>query len=195
MKKKNKDFTPEYTYEKLEKLAEDATEKIRAGNRDAEVVIAGLAASHAGDLIRISRDIKKPLDLTGRTDDNIFPCLVFACASNSAQGMPEAENRANLAKKLGYYQLFAIINSMNCERKTTEIMIEGNVMTREVKPVIQTLPDSDGKTHTFDVMAAARETIDRMQIVDPKESGGAVLFGQMAPFYERLKKELLNYLA
>ena len=108
--------------------------------------------------------------------------------------MTEEENKANLAKKFGYYQLYSIVNSMNCERKTTEIIIEGNVMTREIKPVISTLPDKDGKTHSFDVMAAAKETINQMQILDPKQSGGAILFGQMAPFYQRLEKELIAYL-
>ncbi len=194
MKKNKNNFTQEYTYEKLEKIRQDSTEKINAGNRDAEVVISGLATSHAIDLIDISREIKKPLDLTGRTENNIFPCLVATCAMNQQQGKSEAEIRTSLTKKFGYYQLFSIVNSMNCEEKTTEIRIEGNVMTREVKPVIQTLPDRDGKTHSFDVMAAAKETIDQLQILDPEQSGGGILFGQLSPFYLKLKKELLEYL-
>ena len=192
--KKTDNYIPKYSYESLKRILKNATEKIEAGNKDAEVVIAGMSAGYAIDMVDISRDIKKPLDLTARTDDNLFPCLVAACAENQRRGMSEEENRANLTKKLGYYQLYSIVNSMNCERKTTEIIIEGNVMTREIKPVISTLPDKDGKTHSFDVMAAAKETINQMQILDPKQSGGAILFGELAPFYQRLEKELIDYL-
>ena len=56
------------------------------------------------------------------------------------------------------------------------------------------LPDKDGKRHEFDVLAAAKDTISGMKIMDPKVSGGAVLFGQLAPFYTRLKEDLMDHL-
>ena len=191
---KTDNYVPEYTYEKLQKILKEAKEKIESGNKDAKTVIEGMSAGYAIYMVDISRDIKKPLDLTGRTEDNLFMCLVATCAENQKRGMSDEENKANLAKKLGYYQLYSIVNSMNCEKKTTEIVIKANVMNPEVKPVISTLPDKDGKTHSFDVMAAAKETINQMQILDPKQSGGAILFGQLAPFYQRLEKELIDYL-
>lgn len=190
MKKKS----PEYTYETLGKILADSTAKAKEGKLDLKGKLFGIAAGYAQDFVDTSRAIKKPLDLTGRTEDNVFLCLLRVCAENIAQKKSQAENRLDMTKKFASYQLFSLVNSMNIEHPTTEIVIQASVMTSEPKLVIRSLPDKDGQTHTFDVYAAAKKTIDGLKILDPKESGGAVLFGQLAPFYQTFEKDLMNYL-
>ena len=194
MKKKAPDFTPEYTYERLGEILKDATLKAKTGKLDQESKLFGIAAGYAQDFVDTSRAIKKPLDLTGRTEDNVFFTLLRVCAENQAQKKPTAENKEDMTKKLGYYQLFSLVNSMNCEKKCIEIAIQQGVMVREPKLLIRSLPDEKGQTHTFDVLDAARKTIAPMTIFDPKQNNGMVLFGQLAPFYQMFKEELMNYI-
>lgn len=189
-----KKMSPEYTYETLGKILADSTAKAKEGNLDRKGKLFGIAAGYAQDFVDTSRAIKKPLDLTGRTEDNVFLCLLRVCAENIAQKKSQTENRLDMTKKFASYQLFSLVNSMNIEHPTTEIVIQASVMTSEPKLVIRSLPDKDGQTHTFDVYAAAKKTIDGLKILDPKESGGAVLFGQLAPFYQTFEKDLMNYL-
>ena len=189
-----KKMSPEYTYETLGKILADSTAKAKEGKLDLKGKLFGIAAGYAQDFVDTSRAIKKPLDLTGRTEDNVFLCLLRVCAENIAQKKSQAENRLDMTKKFASYQLFSLVNSMNIEHPTTEIVIQASVMTSEPKLVIRSLPDKDGQTHTFDVYAAAKKTIDGLKILDPKESGGAVLFGQLAPFYQTFEKDLMNYL-
>lgn len=194
MSKKRENFFPEYRYEDLEKILKESTEKAKTGKLDLEGKLYGIAAGYAMDFVDTSKAIKKPLDLTGQTEDNVFYTLMRVCAENQAQKKSMAENRTDMAKKLGAYQLFALVNSMNCEGKTVEIAVQGGIMTAEPKLVIRLIKSPDDKTHTFDVYAAARETIDGLTILDPHKNGGAILFGQLAPFYQRLTKDLLDYL-
>ena len=194
MKKKAPDFTPEYTYERLGEILKDATLKSKTGLLDIEGKLYGIAAGYAQDFVDTSRTIKKPLDLTGRTEDNVFYTLLRVCAENQAQKKSNPDNKADMAKKLGYYQLFSLVNSMNCEKKCVEIAVQQGVMVREPKLVIRSLPDENGKTHTFDVLDAARKTIEPMTIFNPKENNGMVLFGQLAPFYQMFKEELMDYI-
>lgn len=37
-------------------------------------------------------------------------------------------------------------------------------------------------------------TVDGLTILDPKKNSGAILFGQLAPFYTRLKNELMDHI-
>ena len=194
MKKKAPDFTPEYTYERLGEILKDATLKSKTGLLDIEGKLYGIAAGYAQDFVDTSRAIKKPLDLTGRTEDNVFYTLLRVCAENQAQKKSNPDNKADMAKKLGYYQLFSLVNSMNCEKKCVEIAVQQGVMVREPKLVIRSLPDEKGKTHTFDVLDAARKTIEPMTIFNPKENNGMVLFGQLAPFYQMFKEDLMDYI-
>ena len=190
MKKKS----PEYTYEALGRILADSTAKAKEGKLDLKGKLFGIAAGYAQDFVDTSKAIKKPLDLTGRTEDNVFLCLLRVCAENIAQKKSDAENRMDMTKKFASYQLFSLVNSMNIEHPTTEIVIQASVMTSEPRLVIRSLPDKDGKTHTFDVQAAAKKTIDGLKILDPKENGGAILFGQLAPFYQAFEKDLMGFL-
>ena len=191
MKNKAPQFTPEYTYERIEGILKGATEKAKAGTLTLEDKLYGIAAGYAQDFVDVSRAIKKPLDLTARTEDKLFMCLLRVCTANQAQGKTTAENKLDMAKKFGYYQLFSIVNSMNCEKKYAEIVVLGKT-PGESRLVIKSLPDNNGKTYTFDPVAAANATIDKMTVLDPQKSRGAVLFGQLAPFYQRLENDLLN---
>ena len=193
MKKKAPEFTLEYSYERLGSILKDATEKAKTGKIDLEEKLFGIAAGYAQDFVDTSRAIKKPLDLTGRTEDNVFMCLVRVCAENQARKKSVAENRTDMSKKLGYYQLFSLVNSMNCEKKTTEIAVQQGILA-EPKLVIKSLPDQDGKTYTFDVLKAAKKTVDQLSILDPAKNNGGVLFGQLAPFYQMFKEDLMDHL-
>ena len=195
MKKKDPEITLEYTYERLAKILQEANTKANTGKLTLEDKLYGIAAGYAQDFVDTSKAIKKPLDLTGRTEDNIFFTLLRVCAENQTQKKTDAENKTDMAKKLGSYQLFSIVNSMNCEEKCVEIIIHQNVMINEPKLVIRSLPDKEGKTYTFDPLAAAKETIDRMTILDPKQNNGAVLFGQLAPFYQKLRTDLMDHIS
>jgi len=193
MGKLEKDIALEYSYDRLVKILKNATEKAKTGKLDLEGKLFGIAAGYAQDFVDTSRAIKQPLDLTGRTEDNVFLCLVRVCAENQAQKKSIEDNRTDMIKKFGAYQLFTLVNSMNCEEKITEIAVQGSVMTVEPKLVIRSIKSRDGKTHIFDVYAAARETIGRLVILDP-EKDGAILFGQLAPFYQKFKSDLMDYL-
>ena len=195
MKKKDPDINLEYTYEKLGKILKEATAKANTGKLTLEDKLYGIAAGYAQDFVDTSKTIKRPLDLTGRTEDNIFFTLLRVCAENQAQKKTNAENKTDMAKKLGSYQLFSIVNSMNCENKCVEIVTNQGVMVREPKLVIRSLPDKDGKTYTFDPFAAAKETIDQMTILDPEQNSGAVLFGQMVLFYQKLRTDLMDHIS
>ena len=195
MKKKNPETTLEYPYEKLVKILQDATAKAKTGKLTLDDKLYGIAAGYAQDFVDTSKAIKKPLDLTGRTEDNVFFTLLRVCAENRAQKKPDAENKTDMAKKLGSYQLFSIVNSMNCENRCVEIVTDQGVMIREPKLVIRSLPDKNGKTYTFDPLAAAKETIDQMTILDPEQNNGAVLFGQLAPFYRKLRTDLMDHIS
>ena len=194
MAKKKTDFVPEYTYEKLEGILKDSTLKSKTGMLDLEGKLYGIASGYAQDFVDTSRAVGKPLDLTGMTEDNVFITLTRVCAENLAQKRNSADNRMNMSKKFGYYELFALVNSLNCEGETVEIAIQEGTLTREPKLVIRSLPDSEGKIYTFDVLEAAKETVDRMKILDPKKNGGAVLSGQLTPFYTRLKDDLMDHI-
>ena len=115
MATKSKDYKPEFTYEKLGEILKDSTQKAKTGKLDLEGKLYGIAAGYAQDFVDTSRAIKHPLDLTGRTEDNVFLTLMRVCAENQAEKRTEAENKENMAKKFGYYQLFALVNSLNCE--------------------------------------------------------------------------------
>ena len=184
----------EYTYDKLVSILKEATEKAKTGELDLEGKLFGVAAGYAQDFVDTSKAIKKPLDLTGRTEDNVFLCLIRVCAENQARGKSADENKLDMAKKFGYYQLFSLVNSMNCDGKTVEIAIQQNPLLAEPKLVIKSLPDSNGKAYSFDVLAAAKTTIGGLLILDPKQSNGAVLFGQLAPFYQKFENDLMNHL-
>ena len=192
--KKTPEFIPEYAYEDLDRILKDSTEKAKTGKLDLEGKLYGIAAGYAMDFVDSSKAIKKPLDLTGRTEDNVFYTLMRVCAENNAQKKSTSENRTDMAKKLGSYQLFALVNSMNCEEKMIEIAVQGGIMAAEPKLVIRSVKSLDDKTHTFDVYAAARETIDGFTILDPQKNGGTILFGQLAPFYRKFKKDMMDYL-
>ncbi len=184
-------FTPEYTYERLAGILKDATKKAKSGKLTLEDKLYGIAAGYAQDFVDASRANKKPLDLTGRTEDNIFMALLRTCVTNHAQGKTNEENKADMAKKLGYYQLFSVVNSMNCEEKTTEIIVQDGI-PGEPRLVIRSLPDSKGKTYTFDPLDAAKETVDKLKILGITKN--ASLFGKLTPFYQRLTKELVDHL-
>ena len=195
MATKDKDYVPEFTYEKLDAILKDSKEKAKTGKLDIEGKLYGIAAGYAQDFVDTSRAIKHPLDLTGRTEDNVFLTLVRVCAENQAEKRSGAENKGNMAKKFGYYQLFAIVNSLNCEGKKVEIALRGSFLMTEPKLLILSVPAQNGKRYEFDVLSAAKEAIDGLTILDPTESGGgAILFGQLAPFYARLKNELMDYI-
>ncbi len=194
MSGKKKEPELEYTYEKLQKAYKTLLPLARAGKAGPAESFYGMAAGYATDLADVSREIFKPLDFTGRTEANVFPCLVRACASNYAQKKSTEDNKEDLIKKLGYYQLFSIYNSLNCEKKTIEIVLTKGVVVMP-KLVLRTLPDSNGKTYDFDPLDAARETISKMIMSDPEKNGGAVLFGEMTPFYKRMETDLLCHLS
>ena len=194
MGKKKADFVPEYTYEKLEGILKDASLKAKTGKLDLEGKLYGIAAGYAIDFVDSSRAIKKPLDLTGRTEDNVFYTLLRVCVENQADKRTEADNRELMTKKFGYYQLFALVNSLNCEGKKVEIAVRQNLLMAEPKLVILSLPGRDGKRYEFDALAAAKDTVGGLTILDPEKNGGAILSGRLAPFYTRLKNELMDHI-
>ena len=83
---KKPEFSLEYTYDKLVSILKEATEKAKTGELDLEGKLFGVAAGYAQDFVDTSKAIKKPLDLTGRTEDNVFLCLIRVCAENQARG-------------------------------------------------------------------------------------------------------------
>ena len=190
----SKNQRPEFTYEKLVEILRNSTQKAKTGNLSLEEKLFGIAAGYAQDFVNTSRAIKHPLDLTAVTEDNVIPTLIRVCADNQARKLTEAENKENMAKKFGYYQLFTLVNSMNCEGKIVEITIRKNLLMAEPKLVIISVPVQNGKQYEFDVLAAAKDTIAGLTILNPKENSGAILFGQLAPFYNRMKNELMDHI-
>lgn len=184
----------EFSYEKLGKILKNSTQKAKEGKLDPEGKLYGIAAGYAQDFVELSRTIGHPLDLTGRTEENVFPTLIRVCAENQMKRLAEAENKDNMAKMLGYYQLFSLVNSLNCEGKVVEIALRSSVMMMESKLMIISAHMQDGKQCEFDVLAAAKDTVAGLVILDPKKNNGAILFGQLAPFYARLKNELLVHI-
>ena len=100
-----------------------------------------VAAGHTLDLIDASRGAKNPLDLTARTEENVFAALLQVCHAMRHGGKTTEEIRTSLTKKLGFYELFAITNSINCEEKMVEIVPQPGILA-EPGLIMRTLPDA-----------------------------------------------------
>lgn len=187
-------FTLEYTPAKLEKLLKQKTQKVESGQADTTDFLLGSAAAYALDFYHISKRTRAKLDLTGRTEKNVVGTLITACALNQSNKMNAEENRADLVKKFASYQLFAIANSLNCEKKEVEIVALSGFVSRP-RLIIRSLPDKDGKTYSFDVFAAAEKMMAQIRIFEPADGDHDILYGSLAPFYEELNKNLLSHLS
>ena len=58
----------------------------------------------------------------------------------------------------------------------------------EPKLVILSVSTQNEKRYEFDVLAAAKDAVDGLTILDLKENGGAILFGQLALFLHPAEK-------
>ena len=193
LKRKPKGIHLDYTYEDLEKILKDATVKAQTGRLSSEDKLYGAAAGHALDLIDASRAAMKPLDLTFQTENNLFMALLQVCFSAQKQKKAVEEIKIGLSKKLGSYELFCIVNSLNVEGKIAEITVQANPLMAEPRLVVTLLRGTDGKPHTFDPLTAARETVDGFDVFDSDGGDGPVLGGTMNPFFRRVEEDLLKY--
>lgn len=193
MKKKDT-RTLEYTPEKLESLLKQATKNVESGPADTTDFLLGSAAAYALDFYHISKHIRAKLDLTGRTEKNVVGTLITACALNQSCKLSVEENRADLVKKFASYQLFAVANSFNYDKKELEIVALSGFVSRP-RLIIRSLPDKDGKTYSFDVFAAAEKMMAQIRIFEPVDGDHDILYGSLAPFYEELNKNLLSHLS
>ena len=82
---------------------------------------------------------------------------------------------------------------MNVEEKTVEIDLNSSVLFSIPMPKISTLPDENGKRYTFDVYDAAEKTLEKFQFNKP-DGDGALLFGDLSPFYQALERDLTSHL-
>lgn len=184
----------EYTPEKLEGILKQATKKVESGQADTTDFLLGSAAAYALDFYHISKRTRAKLDLTGRTEKNVVGTLITACALNQSNKMNAEENRADLVKKFASYQLFAIANSFNYDKKELEIVALSGFVPKP-RLVLRSLPDKTGKTYTFDIFGAAEKMMAQIHISDETEGDRPILFGSLKPFYDWLNEDLLCHLS
>ena len=184
------DFTPEYTYEKLNKIYKDALGRTKDKTFTRQEAALGMAAAYAIDFIDTAKAVKADLDITAQTEDQVAKVMTAVYYSDSRSGMNHHDCKAVLIKKFAYYQLFSIVNSMNAEGKTVEIVCDESAGGAVPRPVIRTVSGD----YSFDVLDAAERTIDKFKFNKPN-GDGPLFAGTLAPFYQRVKEDLMDHLS
>ena len=183
----------DFKYESLKRIHEQAWEKTKNQTPDIETGLWGIATGYAIDFIDVSRDAGKALDITAQTEDHVWPALLHICYANLKAKKTTIENRQDMTKKFGYYQLFCLTNTLNSDnQKLVEIAVQDGARFKDCRLVIQTLPGILHKTLTFDPLMAAKKMIDGLMIGNPDKENGYILMGTMVPFYQSVNKGLLD---
>lgn len=188
-----------YTYKKLNSIMRDVKKKSDSGRMKLEEAAIGTAAAYAVDLMDISREIGKPLDLTVHTSNHLLECIMRAHISNMATGHNIEESREILTKMLASYEMFTLINDFGCventeNRKLIKITVLSSVMMPKPKMLIETMPDSEGKVYRFDIFEMAREAMKDIRLGAVGKGDGMFFAGSLQPFHQRINTEMVSIL-
>ena len=144
----DKQFTEEMIREIYEKLA---------GKVKANGVLTvlerklGPAAGHALDALEMSKDLGCPLDLAELSQDAVNIAVLTMFNYYEKEGHPAAACRAEVAKKIGGYLLFAVCNE--CNRR------DG----------VDAAPVTKGSDLMVEVLAADGDVLSRIEVFSPAE--------------------------
>ena len=193
MEKIMSNFTPEYTYEKLNEIYKETLRRTKDEAFTRQEAALGMAAAYAIDFIDTAKAVKVDLDITAQTEGQIAKVMTAVYFSDRQSGRNHHDSKALLEKKFAYYQLFSIVNSLNVDGITAEIAFDGSTGNAVPRPVIRTVASKDGKVCSFDVLDAAERTIDKFKFNKPN-GDGPLFVGTLSPFYQRVKEELIDHI-
>lgn len=189
-----------YTYQQLNEMLQAAEQKNKEGKLNAEEALYAAAAAYAIDLIDISRDAGKPLDLSFRTAANVGECIMQAHLHNMKTNHSIEESREILSKMLASYEMFKTVNDFNSLEDTKDLgdLLRITVMndSSETKPklIIETIPKGKEVPVRFDMLDAAQKTMKSIRLDEPAKKR-AFFAGTIQPFYQRVNTELIQPLA
>ena len=189
-----------YTYQRLNEMLQAAEQKNTEGKLNVEEALYASAAAYAIDLIDISRDAGKPLDLSFRTATNVDECIMQAHLHNMKTNHSIEESREILSKMLASYEMFKTVNDFNSLEDTKALgdLLRITVLndSPESKPklIIETISHDGGATVRFDPFDAAKKTMKSIRLNIPTEKR-AFFAGTIQPFYQRINTELIQPLA
>ena len=158
-----------------------------------EEAAKGMAAAYAIDFIDTAKAVKADLDITAQTEEQVTKAMTAVYYSDRQSGRNHHDSKALLIKKFAYYQLFSIVNSLNVEGKTVEIVCDKAAGGAVPRPVIRTLSGEGENEYSFDVLDAAERTIDKFKFGKASDDG-PLFTGTLAPFYQRVKDDLMDHL-
>ena len=182
-----------YSYDRLNRMIDWTTRQAKSGSITEKEKQVGIAAAYAIDLCDIALDSKMCLDFSFDTEENLPTCLGKMHFENVKRNMTVEESRQDLIKKFGSYELFALLNSVNCEKEVADIVLQASILIVKPKLVIETKQSVNGKKLTFDVYKVAEDTLRRWRLSDGK-GNEALFFGTLQPFYQTFSHDFLKIL-
>ena len=186
-----------YTYQRLNEILQAAEQKCKDGKLKAEEALLAGAAAYAIDLIDISRDAGKPLDLSFRTATNVDECIMQAHLHNMKTNHSIEESREILSKMLASYEMFKTVNDFNSLEDTKDlgellrITVLNDSPGSKPKLIIETIPHGVEAPIRFDAFDAAKKTMKSIHLGIPAEKR-AFFAGTIQPFYQRINTELIH---
>lgn len=190
-----KKLTVEYSYERLTEILVRGQARLENKNiavsREEKALF--IAAAYAQDMVDYASRQGVMLNLTYGTEPELAKAIRQYLFSGRISA-DEAGAKEDLVKMLRSYELFAMVNSMNSDRKRVTIgLLEGETRNED-RLEIRSLPGPEGRTWCFDVFSAARETVNRLWQIHPLVLSVAAVREAMAPFYRQGMEELTNHL-
>ena len=195
-----------YDVRTVKKIYDTGTKILTNGNDGMSDLEKGLyiSAGHAFDLIAAiapppGQKMKKKLDLTIETQENIGNAVIILAIANRAKGMDERDIRASIAKAVSSYLLFQMWNFFMAFkgnlRPEFDVSFGMNFATGELTMKTQRICLKDngesGNTYVFDALKVGREYAENdVHFFDENEAIGT----DMHSLYERVGEQLNSFL-
>ena len=191
-----------YDVKTVKKIYDTGTTIMTSGSGGMTDLEKGLfiSAGHASDLIsaiksKAGKKMKKELDLTVETQENIGNAVIILALAYRSEGMNEEEIRQNIAKKVSSYLLFQMWNFFTDFKGKLkpefDISFGMNFATGEVIMKTQRLclkdNDGSGNIYVFDALKTGREYAENdVHFFKDNDAVGA----DMHALYERIGEQL-----
>ena len=173
-----------YSKKKIQEIANEMQRKVSAKTATAEDTLLGLAAANTVDFLSIAEDNKIPLSLTNLTEENVPKVMVFLHKYNLERNLSVSESRKDIAKKVGGYELFSLLNGLEASGVKVEInAILDRLYIKHQNP--------DGEIIRFDVFGEIEKTLDSFKLSSSKKDS-FILMGTLQPFYRKLVEGFLK---
>ena len=158
--------------------------KVIAKTATTEEALLGMYAAHTVDFLSIAEDNKVLLSLTDQTEENIPKVMIVLHKYNLDKGLSVQESRKDIAKKVGGYELFSLLNGF----EVSGVKAETNAILNRLFIEHQ---NPDGEIIRFDVLGEMEKTMDTFKLSSSKKDS-FILMGTLQPFYLKLVNDFLK---